>query len=192
MRPAVYIILAVVAVQRLAEVVYAERNTRALRGRGAVEVGRGHYPLIVVLHAAWLMAIVLWLPVNAMIFWPAVALFILLQVGRAWVIGTLGPYWTTRIITLPEAPLVRSGPYRFVRHPNYLVVTGEIAMLPLVFGEVHVAIVFTILNAAMLAWRIREEDAALELRRVGARPDRMKAKLHRDLPDDRQRLMDAP
>jgi hypothetical protein len=71
MRPAVYIILAVVAVQRLAEVVYAERNTRALRGRGAVEVGRGHYPLIVVLHAAWLMAIVLWLPVNAMIFWPA-------------------------------------------------------------------------------------------------------------------------
>ena len=171
MRLAVYIILAVVAVQRLAEVVYAERNTRALRGRGAVEVGRGHYPLIVVLHAAWLIAIVLWLPVNAMIYWPALALFILLQLGRTWVIATLGPYWTTRIITLPEAPLVRSGPFRFVRHPNYLVVTGEIAMLPLVFGEVHVAIVFTILNAAMLAWRIREEDAALELRRVGARPD---------------------
>ena len=171
MRLAVYIILAVVAVQRLAEVVYAERNTRALRGRGAVEVGRGHYPLIVVLHAAWLMAIVLWLPVNAMIYWPALALFVLLQLGRTWVIATLGPYWTTRIITLPEAPLVRSGPYRFVRHPNYLVVTGEIATLPLAFGEVYVAIVFTILNAAMLTRRIREEDAALERRRVGERPD---------------------
>jgi methyltransferase len=166
MRLAVHIILALVVVQRLVEVVYAERNTRALRARGAVEIGRAHYPLIVLLHAAWLAAIVLWLPVNAMIFWPALALFILLQLGRAWVIATLGPYWTTRIITLPEAPLVRSGPYRVVRHPNYLVVMGEIAMLPLAFGEVHVAVVFTILNAAMLARRIREEDAALERRRV--------------------------
>ena len=153
--------------QRLAEVVYAERNTRALRVKGAAEVGRGHYSLIVLLHAAWLTAIVLWLPADATIFWPALALFILLQFGRVWVIVTLGPYWTTRIITLPEAPLIRSGPYRFVRHPNYLVVMGEIAMLPLAVGEVHVAIVFTILNAAMLARRIREEDPALDRRRVG-------------------------
>jgi len=161
------IILALVVAQRLIEIAYAERNTRALRARGAIEVGRAHYPLIVLLHAAWLAAIVFLMPGDAVIHWPAMLVFVLLQIGRVWVIATLGPYWTTRIITLPGAPLVRSGPYRFVRHPNYLVVAGEIATLPLAFGEVNVAIVFTLLNAAMLAWRIRQEDAALAARRTG-------------------------
>ncbi|MGZ5931199.1 MAG: isoprenylcysteine carboxyl methyltransferase family protein [Rhizomicrobium sp.] len=158
--------MALVVLQRLIEIVYAERNTRALLARGAVEVGRAHYPLIVLLHASWLAAIVFFLPENATIHWLPLMLFILLQLCRVWVIATLGPYWTTRIITLPGAPLVRAGPYRFVRHPNYLVVAGEIAMLPLAFGEVDVAIAFTILNAAMLAWRIRQEDAALAVRRA--------------------------
>jgi len=166
MRLAIYIILLLVAVQRLIEVVYAERNTRALLARGAVEIGRAHYPLIVLLHAAWLAAIVLALPPDAMIHWWALALFVALQLARVWVIATLGPYWTTRIITLDAAPLVRRGLYRFVRHPNYLVVAGEIAMLPLAFGEIWVAIAFTALNAAMLAWRIRQEDAALSARRA--------------------------
>ena len=166
MRLAIYIILFLVAAQRLIEVVYAERNTRALLARGAVEVGRAHYPLIVVLHAAWLTAIVLLLPADAVIHWWALALFIALQLARVWVLLTLGPFWTTRIITLDAAPLVRRGPYRFVRHPNYLVVAGEIAALPLAFGEVGVAIVFTLLNAAMLAWRIRQEDQALAARRA--------------------------
>ena len=166
MRLAIYIILFLVAAQRLIEVVYAERNTRALLARGAVEVGRAHYPLIVVLHAAWLTAIVLLLPADAVIHWWALALFIALQLARVWVLLTLGPFWTTRIITLDAAPLVRKGPYRFVRHPNYLVVAGEIAALPLAFGEVGVAIVFTLLNAAMLAWRIRQEDQALAARRA--------------------------
>ena len=166
MRLAIYIILFLVAAQRLIEVVYAERNTRALLARGAVEVGRAHYPLIVVLHAAWLTAIVLLLPPDAVIHWWALALFIALQLARVWVLLTLGPFWTTRIITLDAAPLVRKGPYRFVRHPNYLVVAGEIAALPLAFGEVGVAIVFTLLNAAMLAWRIRQEDQALAARRA--------------------------
>jgi len=89
-----------------------------------------------------------------------------LQAGRIWVIATLGPYWTTRIITLDGAPLIRSGPYRFVRHPNYLIVAGEIAVLPLVFGEVAVCLVFSVLNAALLFWRIRQEDAALSVRRA--------------------------
>lgn len=168
MRVAIYIILALVALQRLIEVVYAERNTRALLARGAVEIGRAHYPLIVSLHAAWLITIVLVLPRGATIHWIPLAIFILLQAARVWVIATLGPYWTTRIITLDAAPLVRKGPYRFVRHPNYLVVAGEIAALPLAFGELNVAIVFTLLNAAVLAWRIREEDAALRTRRIGA------------------------
>ena len=166
MRLAIYLILALVVVQRLTEIIYAERNTRALLARGAVEVGRTHYPLIVLLHAAWLGAIVLLLPVEATINWLALALFIVLQLARIWVIATLGPYWTTRIITLEGAPLVRTGPYQFVRHPNYLVVAGEIAVLPLAFGEWPVAITFTVLNAAMLTWRIRQEDAALALRRA--------------------------
>ena len=156
-----YIVLALVAAQRLIEILYAERNTRALFARGAVEIGRAHYPFIVLLHAAWLTAIALSLPVNATIHWLPLALFVLLQVGRIWVIATLGPYWTTRIVTLENAPLVRTGPYRFLRHPNYLVVMGEIAVLPLAFGELWVAIVFSVLNGAMLIWRIREEDAAL-------------------------------
>jgi len=163
----VTVILALVVVQRLVELAYAERNTRALLKRGAVEVGRAHYPFIVALHAVWLLAIVIMLPPNPMIRWSPLALFLMLQAGRIWVIATLGPYWTTRIITLAGAPLVRSGPYRFVRHPNYLIVAGEIAVLPLVFGEVAVCLVFSVLNAALLLWRIRQEDAALSLRRTG-------------------------
>lgn len=166
MRPAIYLILFLVALQRLIEVAYAERNTRALRARGAVEVGRAHYPLIVLLHAAWLVAIVLMLPANATIYWLPLGIFVVLQLARVWVIATLGAYWTTRIITLEGAPLVRKGPYRFVRHPNYLVVAGEIAMLPLAFGEVWVAAAFSVLNAAVLAWRIRQEDQALAARRA--------------------------
>jgi methyltransferase len=107
------------------------------------------------------------LPAQATIHWLALTLFVVLQVGRVWVIATLGPYWTTRIITLDGAPLVRSGPYRLVRHPNYLIVAGEIAVLPLVFGEVSVCIAFSVLNAAVLFWRIRQEDAALSVRRAG-------------------------
>lgn len=160
-------IVALVVLQRLIELIYAERNTRALLAHGAVEVGRSHYPLIVALHALWLAAIVVMLPEDASINWYALAIFALLQVARVWVIATLGPYWTTRIITLDGAPLVRSGPYRFVRHPNYMIVAGEIATLPLVFGEVTVCVVFSLLNAALLAWRIRQEDAALAARRMG-------------------------
>lgn len=160
-----YIILGLVLLERLIELVYAERNTRALLKRGAVEVGRQHYPFFVVLHAAWLIAIVLALPKPPIIYGLPLAMFLLLQIGRIWVLATLGSYWTTRIITLPGAPLVRRGPYRFLRHPNYVVVVGEIATLPLVFGEIWVAGVFSLLNALLLWWRIKQEDAALAPRR---------------------------
>lgn len=162
---AALVIVGLVAMQRLAELAYARRNTRALLAQGAVEVGRAHYPLFVLLHASWLAAIVAMLPPSPPIHWPALAVVIALQALRLWVIATLGPYWTTRIVTLPGAPLVRDGPYRFLRHPNYAVVVGEIAALPLVFGQLGVAIVFSILNAALLWWRIRVEDQALESRR---------------------------
>jgi methyltransferase len=161
-----YAIIGFIALQRLAEVIYAQRNTRALLARGAVEIGASHYPVMITLHVTWLVAIFLALPHPAPIHWAALSAMVVLQAARVWIIATLGPYWTTRIINLPDAPLVRKGPYRFFRHPNYMIVVGEIAALPLVFGEVWVAVAFSVLNAAMLFWRIREEDAALDLRRA--------------------------
>lgn len=161
-----WLVLVLVANQRLGELVIAERNTRALRARGAVEVGAGHYPLIVALHLTWLVAIAACLPPRPEANLWLLGLFALLEAARVWVLTSLGPFWTTRIITLPGAPLVRRGPYRFLRHPNYLVVIGEIACLPLAFGEVRVALIFSLLNAAVLGWRIRAEEAALAERRA--------------------------
>jgi methyltransferase len=159
MTPAI-LLLAFVTAERLAELVLARRNTRALLAQGAVEYAPGHYPLIVALHALWLAG--LWVfgasqPVS--VFWFGI--FVLLQAARLWVLATLGPRWTTRIIVLPGAPLVAKGPYRFVSHPNYLVVIGEIAVLPLCFGLTWFAVVFSLANAAVLAIRIRAESTAL-------------------------------
>jgi methyltransferase len=159
------VVIVLVALERLGELIYSAQNTKALRARGAVEIGRAHYPLIVLLHAAWLLSLVVFLPKPALLHWSWLVVFIVLQAFRIWVLASIGRYWTTRILTLPDAPLVRRGPYRFLRHPNYLVVVGEIAVLPLAFGEVGVAIVFSILNGLMLAWRISVEDRALALRR---------------------------
>jgi methyltransferase len=154
------VILALVTLQRLGELWLSNRNTRRLLYRGAQEIGAAHYPLIVATHALWLGAL-WWLapgrPIN--LIW--LALFVLLQLGRIWVIATLGDRWTTRIIVLPDAPLVRRGPYRFVAHPNYVVVVAEIAVLPLVFGLWEVSVIFSLLNAAVLTIRIREENRAL-------------------------------
>ena len=154
------VILGLVTLERLFELWLARRNTRRLLGQGAREHAPGHYPLIVAVHVLWLAAL-WWLaptrPVDG--FW--LGMFVLLELGRLWVLTTLGKRWTTRIIVLPETPLVREGPYRFVNHPNYWVVIGEIAVLPLVFGLVLVALIFTLLNGAALAIRIREENRAL-------------------------------
>ena len=155
------IVLTLVAVQRIGELVLANRNTRHLMAQGAVEVGAAHYPLFVILHSAWLVAILALTPWSTVPNLWLLALYVLLQFGRVWVIATLGRYWTTRIITLAGAPLVRSGPFRFVRHPNYWVASLEIAVLPLVFGQIWIAVVFSILNAALVGYRIRVEEAAL-------------------------------
>jgi methyltransferase len=154
------IILALVTLQRLAELVIARRNTRALLARGACEVAPGHYPSIVAVHALWLAAL-WWLAPGRPILWPLIALFALLQAARLWVLATLGERWTTRIIILPGAPLVTGGPFRFLSHPNYAVVVAEIAVLPLAFGLWQVALLFSILNAIALSIRIRAESKAL-------------------------------
>ena len=157
---AAILILAFVTLQRLAELWLANRNTRRLLANGAREAEPGHYPLIVAVHVAWLLTLWLLAP-GRPIIWPLLVIFALLQLARVWVIATLGRRWTTRIIVLPEAPLVKRGPFRFVSHPNYIVVAAEIAVLPLVFGLWIVALVFTILNAAVLTIRIRAENRAL-------------------------------
>ena len=160
-----YAIIALVVLQRAGELMLANRNTQRLKARGAVEIGAEHYRLIVLLHMAWLMAVLWLLPAPLVIYWGWIAVFVLLQAARVWVIASLGPYWTTRIISVPGVPLVKRGPYRFVRHPNYLVVAGEILVLPLAFGEIWVAILFSLANAAILYWRIRQEETGLVARR---------------------------
>ena len=154
------LLLALVTAQRLGELVLANRNTKRLKAQGANEVGAGHYPLIVLLHAAWLIGL-WWLAWNRPLNLVLAALFLVIEGLRVWVLMSLGPRWTTRIIILPRAPLVRRGPYRFFPHPNYAVVAAEIAVLPLAFGLWAYALVFTVLNAAILFVRIRAENAAL-------------------------------
>lgn len=154
-------LLTFVTLQRLGELVLARRNTAALFARGAREFGAEHYPYMVALHVAWIGG--LWLlaidqPVN--LFWFAI--FTLLQVLRLWILATLKERWTTRIIVLPNAPLIHSGPYRLIPHPNYAIVAGEIAALPLAFDMYFYAGIFTVLNAIMLTVRIRAENAALQ------------------------------
>jgi methyltransferase len=158
-------IVLLVAAQRLAELAYARRNAQRLLSEGGIEHGRSHYPLMVLLHAVWLAALFLLVPADAAVSWPLIGIYVLLQAARLWVLASLGRFWTTRVITLPGAPLVRRGPYRWVRHPNYLIVTAEIAVLPLAFGAWQLALVFSLANAAFLALRIRVEDGALASRR---------------------------
>ncbi len=160
------LIVLLVALQRLAELALARRNTRRLLANGAREIGAGHYPLFILLHGGWLVALLVLTPADGTIHWRLIAVFALLQAARIWVVASLGPYWTTRILTLPGDTLVRRGPYRLLRHPNYWIVAAEIAVLPLSFGQWPIALAFSLLNAALLGWRIRIEDAALAARRA--------------------------
>jgi methyltransferase len=161
-------LVALVTLERVIELLLSRRNTARLLAGGAREVGADHYLLIVAVHAGWILSLWVMVPASAPISWLWFVVYLALECGRAWVMISLGRYWTTRIIHVADAPLVRSGPYRFLRHPNYVVVCGEIAVLPLVFGLWQIAVVFSLLNAAVLAWRIRVENTALAARPGGA------------------------
>jgi methyltransferase len=163
---ALYWILGLVAVQRLIELAHARSNTARLRRLGAVEADAGAYPLFVVLHAGWLTSLAIFVPAETPPNWLLIGLFALLQLGRIWVIVSMDGYWTTRVITLPDAPLVQTGPFRYLRHPNYLLVVVEIAILPLAFGAVAVAATFSALNLMLIARRIRIEERVLAPRRA--------------------------
>ena len=156
------LVLAFVTLQRLGELVLARRNTARLLERGAIEVAPEHYPLIVVLHTLWLAG--LWALALTRSLTPdllLLAVFIVLQGLRVWVLMSLGPRWTTRILVVPDEKLIASGPYRYLSHPNYWVVIGEILVLPLAFGLVWYAALFSVLNLAVLWVRIRAENKAL-------------------------------
>lgn len=155
-------VLVFVTAQRLAELWIAQRNTARLLSRGAQEYAPEHYKFIVALHAAWLLG--LWIIAFTYSFDPSVfwmSVFLVFQGLRCWVLMSLGERWTTRIIVLPGVKRVRSGPFRFVDHPNYMIVAAEIAVLPIAFGFYWYAAIFSIANAGLLAVRIRHEEAAL-------------------------------
>jgi len=172
-----YLLVGFIVLQRLIELLIARYNTRRLLEEGAKEHGARHYPVIVVLHMAWIASLVIFVPYNAPLNWLLLAVFVVLQLARVWVlmslgrywttriITSLGRYWTTRIITVPDEPLVRRGPFRWVSHPNYMVVEAEIIVVPLIAGAWELAVVFGALNALVLAWRIRLEEQALAPRR---------------------------
>jgi methyltransferase len=154
-----------VAVQRLLELTYSRRNEVRLRARGAVERGRGHYPAIVAIHALWLLSTLvegLLRGPEPPVWWPVpLAAFLLVQPLRYWAILSLGENWNTRVLVVPGGKLVRRGPYRYFPHPNYVVVVVEVLTFPLIFGAWITAIVFSLLNAALLYVRIRIENRAL-------------------------------
>jgi methyltransferase len=155
------IVALLVAAQRLAELAYARRNTKRLLAAGGVEHGAGHYPPIVALHVAWLAALFVLVPPGTAADWGLLGLYGLLQLGRLWVITSLGARWTTRVIAVPGAARVAAGPYRFLRHPNYLIVALEIPLLPMAFGAWQLALGFGLANLALLAHRVRIEERAL-------------------------------
>ena len=156
-----YAIVGFLVIQRLAELVLARRNHRALLARGAIEVGERHYKAFVALHAGWLLALLVTIDSRTSVSIPWLLVFGLLQCGRIWVIATLGTRWTTRVMVLPGGTRIRRGPYRFVDHPNYLIVCGEVAVVPLMFGAWALAAVASALNLLLLRKRLVVENEAL-------------------------------
>ncbi len=159
------IILSFVILQRLIEVVIAKRNEKRMLAKGAYEVGASHYPIMITLHVSFFLSLLLEVllverglsPIFPYLF----GLFVLVQGMRVWCLMSLGQFWNTKIIILPGAKVVAKGPYSFIRHPNYVVVCAEILLLPLMFQAYFTAILFTLLNFAMLSVRIPTEEKAL-------------------------------
>lgn len=155
--------VALVAGQRVLELRRSRNNERRLRERGAVERGQGHYPFMVALHALWLLSTLIESILRGPKLRPApLVAFLLVQPLRYWTLVSLGEYWNTKILVVPGTKPVRRGPYKYIKHPNYLVVVVEILTFPLTFGARTTALVFSVLNAALLSVRTREEEKALE------------------------------
>jgi methyltransferase len=152
--------------QRGLEELYSQRNTRRLLQQGAHEIGRDFYPIVATAHLCWIAAVAFLIPPQAPAYTPLLLGFLALQPLRYWIIATLGPYWTHRVITLVGAPVVDRGPYRFLCHPNYAVTLAETLLLPLAFDQIALGVIFTVLWAAVLRYKIGLEDRALDVRRT--------------------------
>lgn len=163
------IIAILILAQRGLEEVYSSTNTKRLLAEGAQEAGAQFYPVVATAHLGWIASLFLLISPNANITWPLLIIYVLLQGVRYWVIGSLGRYWTHRIITLDSAPLVRRGPYKYIRHPNYVITLIETMLLPLAFGAWGLALIMTAIWAAVLHYKILLEDAALAKRREAAK-----------------------
>jgi methyltransferase len=157
-----------ILLQRGLEELHSQRNTRRLLQRGALEAGRDYYPVVATAHVAWVTSLALLIPSNAPVHLGPLLAFLALQALRYWIIGTLGPYWTHRIITLPDAPRVATGPYRLLRHPNYAVTLAETLLLPLAFGQLALGLIFAAIWGAVLFYKVQLEDRALTTRRANA------------------------
>jgi len=157
----VFLILLFVTAQRLTEFLYSYRNSKILVEQGGFEVGRAHYVLLVIMHAAWLISL-WWFAWGKPIYWSLVVVYLVLQVIRAWTLMALGPRWTIEIMVTPDE-VMQGWPTHFLKQPNYLVVAAEILVLPLVFGLWWHALLFSVLNGLMLYWRTRIESEAIEL-----------------------------
>lgn len=151
--------------QRGAEEIHSARNTKRLIAAGGREEGSDYYPVVAVSHLGWIAGLFFLIPADSNIIWPLLAAFLLMQPVRYWVIGTLGRFWTHRIITLDSAPIVRRGPYRLLRHPNYAVTYVETFLLPLAFGALSLAIIMTAIWLAVIQYKIALEDRAIGARR---------------------------
>ncbi|MBN6189303.1 isoprenylcysteine carboxyl methyltransferase [Aneurinibacillus sp. BA2021] len=160
-----YVVFTLLLMQRLLELRVAKRNQAWMEQRGGIEIGAGHYPLMVLLHVGFLISLwgeAAWRGYPLSAGWPLIgAALLIIQAVRYWAIVSLGPYWNTRILFVPGAEVVQRGPYRFLRHPNYTVVALEIALFPLLFQAYVTCVLFSLLNAAMLRHRIRVEEQGL-------------------------------
>lgn len=160
-----WLFIGFVIIQRLIELIIAKRNEAWVKSLGAVEVGQSHYPYMVMIHGLFfvvMMAEVLAFHRTLSPVWPLLVIFfVITQIGRIWIIFTLGKYWNTKILILPNAKLVKRGLYRYIRHPNYLIVTLEFIIIPCMYQAYFTAILFSLLNVAILSVRIPMEEAAL-------------------------------
>lgn len=154
------VFIAFLVTQRLTELYISKRNEKWLLAQGAIEYGRGHYPYIVALHTLFIVSLIAeyYLTGGQSISYVALSLFIVLLAFKYWILNSLGLYWNTRIYRIPGAVAVRKGPYKLFKHPNYVDVVCEIAIIPLVFHLYYTAIIFSILNAIMLSVRINVEN----------------------------------
>ncbi|RLQ95154.1 isoprenylcysteine carboxyl methyltransferase family protein [Falsibacillus albus] len=160
-----YVMLSVIAFQRIFELIIARRNEKYLKAKGAIEFGKGHYRFMVLIHVLFFVSMMTEVDLGAKFSSPLLpylfTMFLFTQAARIWAISSLGEYWNTKIIVLPEAKVPKKGPYKLMRHPNYLIVTLELLLIPMMFHAYFTLFAFTVLNALILSIRIPIEEKAL-------------------------------